>query len=172
MTWRRFAWLIVFLLIVTAIWLSVDLKGVYERINKRITSSGSESGTDAERRLTALQRELANRGEYIDNLEKRTLWQSDADLMSWLTGQANDSDVKIIGVERLPAEEILEYQRIRVKLTVTGDYGSLGSFLNKVERSPNAVKVDSFRMRRKEDAPEDVTMDLSLSYFRKLEKSS
>ena len=167
MNWRRFAWLVILLLIVTIAWAAMDLNEAYEKI----ASARSESGDDAVRRLMSLQKRIANHKESVENLEKLALWPPGTDLMSWLTQQANDSYVRIIGVEHPPAEKVLQYQHIPVKITVRGDYNLLGRFINKLEHSPNAVRVNSLRIRRKEYTPEHITMDLSLSYFQKAEGS-
>lgn len=177
MSWRRLAWLIILLLLTTIVWGAIALKETYEKID----SKRSEGAEDASKRLASLQTRLANHREYIENLEKLVLWPPGSDLMSWLTQQANESDVRIIGVEHPPVEEvsssysatreISEYRHVPVKITVTGGYSPLGRFINKLEHCPNAIRINSFRIRRKEYTPEHTTMDLSLSYFQKVEKS-
>jgi Tfp pilus assembly protein PilO len=168
MNWRRLAWLVILLLITTIVWGAVDLKEMYEKI----ASASSEDTHDVSRRLVSLEKRRANHGQRIESLEKLALWPSGESLMSWLTQQAHDSDVTIIGVEHLPVEEVSEYQHIPVKITIRGDYNPLGRFINKLERSPNKVRIDSFRIKRKEYTPEHVIMDLSLSYFQEMEKLS
>lgn len=168
MNWRRFAWLLIALLIVTIVWAAIELKEMYEKINYARSGSADDVG----RRLASLRNRIANHKERVDSLEKLALWPPGVDLMSWLTQQANDSDVRIIGVEHPPVEKVSEYQRVHVKVTVRGDYNPLGRFINKLEHSPDTVRVNSFRIRRKEYTPEHVTMDLSLSYFQKTERSS
>ena len=154
------------LLIGVVVWEAIDLKGMYGKI----ASARSEDADDADQRLASLRGQLVDYRGYIENLEELALWQPETDPMSWLTQQADDSDVQIIGVEHQPVEDISGYQHVPVKITVRGDYNPLGRFINKLEYSPNAVRIDSFRIRRKQYTPEHITMDLSLSYFQKLEK--
>jgi Tfp pilus assembly protein PilO len=168
MNWRRFAWLVIALLIVTIVWAAIDLKGMYEKIN----SAKSGNADDVAQRLASLQNRIASHKARVDSLEKLALWPPEVELMSWLTQQADDADVRIIGVERPPVEEASEYQRVPVKITVNGDYHPLGRFINELERSSNTVRINSFRIRRKEYTPDHITMDLSLSYFQKAERSS
>jgi hypothetical protein len=182
MSWRRLAWLVILLLVTTIVWGATALKETYEKID----STRSKGAEDTGQRLASLRARLANHREYIENLERLVLWPPGSDLMSWLTQQANESEVRIIGVEHPPVEkvssshprrtrgptrEIPEYRHVPVKITVTGGYNLLGRFINKLEHCPNAIRIDSFRMRRKEYTPEHTTMDLSLSYFQKVEKS-
>jgi len=159
--------LVILLLITTIVWGAVDLKRLYEKID----SAGSEDAYDVSQRLVSLQKRLADQRQYIESLEKLALWPSEVDLMSWLTGQANEASVRIIGVEHPPVEEVSEYQHITVKVTITADYNPLGRFINRLEHSPSKVRIDSFRMRRVEYTPEHVVMDLSLSYLQKAERA-
>ena len=169
MNWRRLAWLAILLLITTIVWEVVAIKGMYEKI----ASAKPEDAHDVSRRLVSLEKRRADHRQRIESLEKLALWPPEADLMSWLSSQANDSDVTIIGVEHPPVEKVSEYQHIPVEITIRGDYNSLGRFINKLEHSPpNKVRIDSFRVRRKEYTPEHVTTELSLSYFQEMERSS
>jgi Tfp pilus assembly protein PilO len=91
--------------------------------------------------------------------------------MLWVTQQADGLDVSIIGVERLPAKYVSVYSYMPINITVRGDYNPLGRFISNLERSPNMVRIDSFRIKRKEHTPEQVVMELSLSYFQRAEGS-
>ena len=170
MNWRRFAWLLILLLIITVVWAAIELKDRYDKISSARSGDIDEPG----RRLMSLQKRVADHKKHIESLEKLALLPAEVSLMSWLTQQANDLGVSIIGVEHLPVESVSEYQHVPVKITIRGDYNPLGSFINKLERSQNVVRIDSFRIQRKEYAPEQVIMDLSLSYFKasKTSKSS
>ena len=168
MSWRRFAWLLVLLLGITIIWAVADLKGTYEKI----ASARSDDADSIDFRIASLQKRIANHRAHLEGLEKLTLWPPEADIMSWLTQQADDSDVRIIGVEHLPVEQMSGYQNIPVKIIIRGDYNPLGRFINSLEHSPNAIRIDSLRIRRKEYTPEHVIMELSMSYFQKVEESS
>ena len=92
--------------------------------------------------------------------------------MSWLTHQLDDTCVQLIGVEHLPVELVLNYQNTPVNVTIRGDYDPLCRFINRLERSPSAVRINSLRIRRKEHNFEHVVMNLSLSCFQKVRKSS
>ena len=167
MNWKRLSWLVIVLLIATIVWGAVDLKKTHERI----ASARSASADDAGWRLASIQGKFANHREHIENLEKLALWPSGAVPMSWLTQQVNGSDIQIVGVEHPPVEKVSEYRHVPVKLSVRGNYNSLGRFINKLEHSPYAVRINSLRIRRKEYTPEHVTMDLSLSYFQTVEET-
>ena len=163
MNWRRFSWLLILLLIVTIVWAVVELKDKYERIS----AVRSKNIDEPDRRLISLQNRIADRKKHIKSLEKPALLPVETSLMAWLTQQAEDLGVSIIGVEHPPVENISEYRHVPVKITVRGDYNPLGRFINKIERFQSMVRIDSFRIRRKEYAPEHVIMDLSLSYFQR-----
>ena len=100
MNWRRLAWLVILLLIITIAWAAMDLNGVYEKIAS--ARSGGDDG--AARRLASLQKQIARYKKHVENLEELALWPPGVNLMAWLTQQANDLDVRIIGVEHLPIE--------------------------------------------------------------------
>ena len=168
MKWRKFTWLVIPLLIFIIVWLSAEINGAYEKID----SAKSGDADNINQHPASLQKRIANYREQIEKLEKFAIWQPGADVMSWLTQQANKSGVGIIGVEHLPTEEFAEYQHIPIKITIRGDYNPLGRFINKLEHSPNAVRINSFRIKRKEYTPKHITMDLSLSYFQKVGMSS
>ncbi len=167
MNWRKFIWLIIVLLIAAVIWKAADLKDAYEKI----ASTKSGDSDDAEQRLESLQKKLADQKRRAENLEKFALWQTGEDFMSWLTQQADDSSVRIIGVERSPVEKVQEYRHVPVNITAAGDYSALGRFVNQLERSSSKIRINSFRMRRKKETSAQVTMDISLSYFQKAEGS-
>lgn len=161
MNWRRFVWIISLLLIAIIAWELADLRGIY----RKIASVRSESSDDPGQILLSLQQQVASQRKYLESLEKIAIWQPGLDLMTWLTQQADALNVKIIGLEQKPVEKLLEYQRVPFSITVRGDYNPLGRFINKLEHSPNAVRIDSLRIRRKESTPEYITTDISLSYF-------
>jgi hypothetical protein len=165
MNWRRFAWLIVILLVFTIVWAAIELKREYDRI----AIAKLKDKDDPSRRLASIQKRIAGHREYIKSLEEVALWPSEEDPMSWFTQQANDSNVSIIGVEHPAVEQVPEYHYVPVKITLRGDYNPLGRFINKLERSQNMVRIDSLRIRYNEYAPEHITMELSLSYFQRIE---
>jgi hypothetical protein len=168
MIWRRFAWLLVILFIAIIIWEVVEIK----RLRSDINSISSNDVNNSLQSLISIQSKISERVEHIENLEESALWGNKDDPVSWITHQADASMVKVIGVEHIPAEQVSEYQHTTVKIIVQGDYNPLGRFINLLERSPNALKINSFRIKRKEYTPEHIIMDLSLSYFHKPEKSS
>jgi len=158
-------------------WMSISLKKNYEKLG----SIESESADNPVSHLLALQKQISSQKEHLENLEKNGLWPKNLDVLSWLTKQADDSNVKIIGVDYPPAEENLKYHNINISLNVRGDYNPLAIFINKLERSQNPILISSLRIKRKESAfsakysanalaePEYVTMEISLSCFKKLE---
>ena len=160
--------MIILLLIVAIFWAVTELKGTYEKI----ASVESGDNDQASRQLTLLQERIAGQGEKLAEIEKLALWQPDSDPMEWLIHQADDTGVRIIGVEHLPVERASIYQNTPVTITVRGDYNPLGRFINRLERSSSALRINSLRIRRREYTPENVVMDLSLSYFHKVKKSS
>jgi hypothetical protein len=164
MNWRRFAWLIIIILVFTIVWAAIELKREYDRI--AVAKLRDED--DPNRRLASIQKRIAGHRDYIKSLEKVALWPSEEDPMSWFTQQANDSNVSIIGVEHPVVEQLPEYNHVPVKITLRGDYNPLGRFINKLERSQNMVRIDSLRIRYNEYAPENITMELSLSYFQRI----
>jgi hypothetical protein len=168
MNWRRISWLVILLLVFTATWAVVEIKGIYERM----ASMESRDSDTISQQLGVLQERIANQKERLEVLEKMALWPSDSDPMTWLTQQADDTGVQFIGVKHLPVERVSDYQSTSVNITIRGDYDPLGRFLNMLERSTNAMQINSLRIRRKEYGPEQLVMDLSLSYLRKAGKPS
>ncbi len=164
MNWRRFAWLIIILLVFTIVWAGIELKREYDKI----AAAKQRDRDDMSQRLASIQKRIAGQRDYIRNLEEVALWPSEEDPMSWFTQQANDSNVSIIGVEHTAVEQIPEYHHVPVKITLRGDYNPLGRFINKLEHSQNMVRIDSLRIRYNEYAPEHITMELSLSYFQRI----
>lgn len=156
---KRLTWLAITLLIVMIAWAILSLRKDYEKITA-IDVKGSE---DLIQYIAATQKNIASQREYIKKLEKIALWPIQADIMSWLTQQADNLSVKVIGVEYLPVEKLSKYQSININLSVRGNYNDLGRFINALERSPYAVGINSFRMLRKESTPEYITMNISLS---------
>lgn len=168
MNWRRLAWLVILLMVVTIAWAVTELKGTYEKI----ASVGSKDTDHVSRQLTLLQERISVQREKLAGLENLTLWPPDSDPMTWLTQQADDTGVRIIGVKHLPVEQASIYQNIPVIITIRGDYNPLGRFINKLEHSSNSLRINSLRIRRKQYTPEHVVMDLSLSYFQKMGEPS
>ena len=116
----------------------------------------------------SLQKDTAKQKEYLDYIEKSTLWQSGTDPLSWLTQQADGLGIQVTGVDRLPITKVLEYGQMPINITIKGNYNLLGMFINRLERSANAFKIESLRTGRKESSPDQTTMILSLSYFRRV----
>jgi hypothetical protein len=166
MNWRRLAWLVILLLIVTISWAAIELK----EIHKRIASVGGAD--DISEQLASLQEQIADQRERVVIFEDLALWPSGSDPMPWLTQQADDTNVQLIGVEHLPAEQALDYQNISINITVRGDYSPLGRFINRLEHSPNTLRINSLRIRYKEYTPDYLVMDLSLSYLQKMGEPS
>ena len=144
----------------------------FKRIYEKITARETDSSDNVDQNLAFLQKKLEAQERRAKNLEKLALWQTGEDLMSWLTKQADGSGVRLIGVEHPPARKELDYYHVPVKITVTGYYNSLSRFVNRLEQSSSRIKIDSFRMRRKEQTSEYATLDLSLSYFRRATEPS
>lgn len=168
MNWRRLVWLVILLLIFSIVWGGIELKGSYEEL----ASARSDDTNSVTSQLLSLQKRIETHTAHLSDLEQLTLWKSDSDFMSWVTQQTDDTGVQVIGVEHLPVEQESDYQGISVTITIRGDYNPLGRFINKLERSPSAIKINSMRIRRKEYTPEHVVMDLSISYFQKVVASS
>ena len=168
MSWRRLAWIVIMLLMVTIVLAGVELKKSYGRLD----SAQSDDTNSIDLQLASLQKQIDSRRAHLSGLEKLTLWESETEFMSWVTQQADDTGVRVIGVEHLPVERESAYRNIPVKVTIRGDYNPLGRFINRLEHSPSAIKINSMRIRRKEYTPEHVTMDLSMSYFQKTGESS
>lgn len=168
MNWRRLAWLVILLLVVTIVWAVTELKGTYAQI----ASVDSKDPDHASRQLTLLQERIAGQREKLAGIENLTLWPKDSDPIMWLTQQADDTGVRIIGVEHLPVEQASIYQNIPVTITISGDYNPLGRFINKLEHSSNLLRINSLRIRRRKYTLEHTVMDLSLSYFQKMGEPS
>jgi len=139
------------------------LKVTYQKIDF-IRSKGTVDSKDY---LTLLQKGAVKQKEYLDYVEKVSLWQSEIDPLSWLTQQADELGLKVTRVERPPTVKISEYEQVLINVTIRGDYNLLGIFINKLERSTNAFRIDSLRMGRKEFSPDQTIVALSLSYFRR-----
>ena len=163
MYWKQIYWGIIFLLVVLITWQIMDLKVTYQKI-AFIRSKGTVDSKDY---LTLLQKGAAKQKEYLDYVEKVSLWQPGIDPLSWLTQQADELGLKVTRIEHPPTVKISEYEQVLINITIRGDYNLLGIFINKLERSTNAFRIDSLRMGRKESFPDQTIMALSLSYFRK-----
>jgi len=161
---KRVSWVIIFLMIVLIAWQIMDLKVTYQRI-AFIKSKGVRNSNGY---LTSLQKDTAKQKEYLDYIEKSILWQSGTDPLSWLTQQADELGIQVTGVDRLPTAKVLEYEQMPINITIKGNYNLLGMFINRLERSTNAFKIESLGMGRKESSPDQTTMILSLSYFQRV----
>jgi len=167
MNWRKLAFLVILLLILSIVWGVIELKRSYEELSS--ARSGDTSSTTAQ--LSSLQKRIESHTAHLSGLEQLTLWKSDSDFMFWITQQADDTGVQVIGVEHQPVEQESDYLSIFVTMTIRGNYHPLSMFINSLERSPSAIKINSMRIRRKEHTPEHVVMDLSMSYFQKVVES-
>ena len=160
MNWKRIYWVIILLLVVLITGQIMYLKVTY----RKIAFIGTVDSKDY---LTSLQEGAAKQKEYLDYVEKVSLWQPGIDPLSWLTQQADELGLKVTRVECPPTVKISEYEQVLINVTIRGDYNLLGIFINKLERSTNAFRIDSLRMGRKESSPDQTIVALSLSYFRK-----
>ncbi|MFC1716760.1 type 4a pilus biogenesis protein PilO [Candidatus Poribacteria bacterium] len=167
MNWRRLALLLILLLIFTIVWGGMELKGSYEELSS--VRAGDTSSTTTQ--LLSLQKRIDTHRTNLSDLERLTLWKSDSDFMSWVTQQADGTGVRVIGVEHQPVEQESDYHGIPVTITIRGDYNPLGRFINQLERSPSAIRINSMRIRRKEHPPQYMVMDLSMSYFQRAVES-
>jgi Tfp pilus assembly protein PilO len=167
MNWRRLAFLMILMLIFSIVWGAYALKGSYEEL----ASARSGDTTSVTSQLLSLQKRIDAHTVNLSGLEQLILWESDSDFMSWVTHQADDTGVQGIGVEHLPVEGESDYWEIPIIVTIRGDYNPLGRFINQLEHSPNAVRINSMRIRRKEHTPEYMVMELSVSYFQKVVES-
>ena len=167
MNWRRLAWFLILLLMVTIVLAGIELKESYDELD----AARSDDTQSVDLNLVSLQKRIEARKAHLSGLEKLTLWESETEFMSWVTQQADDTGVRVIGVDHLPVEQVSDYRNIPVNVTIRGDYNPLGRFINRLEHSPSAIKINSMRIRRKEYTPEHVTMDLSMSYFQKVVES-
>lgn len=167
MNWRRLAFFVILLLIFSIVWGGIEFKRSYEELS----SARSDDAGSVTSQLLSIQKRIDAQTAHLSGLEQFTLWESDSDFMSWITQQADDTGVQVIGVERQPVEQESDYRGIPVTVTIRGDYNPLGRFINNLERSTNAIKINSMRIRRKEHTPEYMVMDLSISYFQKAVES-
>lgn len=179
---KRIYWVLILLLTALVVWQVMDLKVTYRKI-AFIKARGVSSSNVA---LTSVQKSVAKQKEYLGYVERNAIWKPGTDPLSWLTGQAGELGLKVVGVERLPTSRISEYEQVPLSITVKGDYNLLGMLINRLERfsfrsqrrlgvteeqNTNTFKIDSLRMGRKESSPDQTIMTLSLSYYRKVGKS-
>ena len=167
MTWRRLAWIVILLLIVSIAWGAFALRRSYEELS----SVRADDTSSVAAQLASLQERIDAHTYHLSGIEHRTLWDSESDFMSWVTKQADDTGVQIIGVEHLPAEDESDYRSVSVNVTIRGDYHPLGRFINQIERSSSVIRINSMRIHRKEYTPEHVVTDLSIAYFQKVVES-
>ena len=164
---KRIYWAVIIILVAMVTWQIMDLKVTHHKISF-VTS---KKISDSNKSLTLLQKNAAKQKDYLDYVEKVALWKEDTDPLSWLTQQTNEIGLEVIGVERLATDRISEYEQVLLKISIRGDYNHIGMFVNRLERSANAFKINSFRMGRKDSTPDQTTMTLSLSYFRRVVNS-
>jgi hypothetical protein len=155
------------ILVAMITWQIMDLKITHHKISFVTSKKISDSNGS----LTSLQKNAVKQKDYFDYVEKVALWKEDEDPLSWLTQQANEIGLQVIGVERLATDRILDYEQSSFKISIRGDYDRIGMFVNRLEHSTNAFKINSFRMVRKDSTPDQTTMTLSLSYFRRVVNS-
>ncbi len=164
---KRIYWIAIIILAVMVTWQIMDFKVT----SHKISFVTSKKLSDTNKSLTSLQKNAAKQKDYLDYVEKVALWKTNVDPLSWLTQQANEIGLQIIGVERLATVRISDYEQTPFKISVRGDYDRIGMFVNKLEHSTNAFKINSLRMGRKDSTPDQTNITLSLSYFRRVVNS-
>ena len=100
MTWRRLTWIVILLLVVSVAWGAFALRRAYEELS----SARSDDTSSAAAQLASLQGRIKAHTANLSGIEQHTLWESDTDFMSWVTQQADDTGVQVIGVERQPVD--------------------------------------------------------------------
>ncbi len=162
---RKIVWILIILLIIVTIWEIINLKKNY----KEIANKKSEDDDKIKGNLIDLQRKVGNQENVIKKIENIAIWNQENDTLSLISRQAIKSAVKVVGIEHFPTEKNSNYERIPVNVTIRGNYSALGKFINELERSEKKLRIDSLRIRYKEHKPEELTMDVLISYFIKNE---
>lgn len=165
MNFRKVVWILIILLIIVTIWEIISLKENY----KKIADTKSDDDDTITKRLEYLQKEVNYQANIIGKIENIAIWDQENDPLLWISRQAARSVVNIVGIEHFPPEKSSNYERIPVNIVVRGDYNALGKFINKLERAEKKLRIDSLRARYKEHKPEELTMDVLISYFIKSE---
>lgn len=165
MNLRKALWILIILLIAIIIWETINIKENY----RKIVTLDADNEDEITKKILKLQRKVNDQITSIQKLEKIATWNQENDPLSWVSSNAIRNTVSIIGVEHLPPEKALGYERIPVNIVVKGDYNALGRFINELERSEKKLKIDSLRVRHKERKPEELIMDVLISYFIKSE---
>jgi Tfp pilus assembly protein PilO len=163
---KKLSWVLIFLLVPIISIEIIDIVLIHQK--GAITEiKNVDQITD---KIAPLQRKIERHTEYINNLERYAVWSSEPDPISWVAQQAIDANVEIVGLEYSSVEKISEYKKIPVDITIRGNYNTLGRFINKLEHSQNAIKINSLRAICKDSTPEQITANLNLSYFQKADK--
>jgi len=161
MRWIRLSWIIIFILAVVTIWELFELRTAYQKL--ALARSKYDDGSTAS--LLDVQRDVSSQKEYLESMEKIATWSKDSDPVSWLSQQAVNTGTTVVGLDSFSKERDSDYEKIRFIIRVRGSYNALGRFINKLEHSPNAVKIES--MRIKYNTSEQLTLDVLMAYFRK-----
>lgn len=161
MNLRKALWILIILLIAIIIWETINLKENYGKM----VALDSDINDEIAKRILNLQEKVNNQKTTIAELEKIATWNQENYPLSWVSSKAIRTTVNIVGIEHLPSEKALGYERIPVNIIVRGDYNALGKFINELERSEKKLRIDSLRVRYKERKPEELIMDVLISYF-------
>jgi Tfp pilus assembly protein PilO len=161
---RNIYWILIILLVGVIVLEILDIRSLHGKVILVKSKMPREIADD----FVSLKNTVTEHKGYIDKLEEHALWPSGQDMVSWLAKQAADSGVQIVGLQYLPADNISQYKQVPVTVTLRGTYNPLGRFINRMERSPNALKIDSLNALCKDRTPDQITMDLSLTYFQKV----
>lgn len=165
MNFRKVVWILIILLIIVTILEIISLKENY----KKIADTKSDDNDTIAKRLEYLQKEVNYQANIIGKIENIAIWDQENDPLLWISRQAARSVVNIVGIEHFPPEKSSNYERIPVNIVVRGDYNALSKFINKLERAEKKLRIDSLRARYKGHKPEELTMDVLISYFIKSE---
>ncbi len=165
MNLRKALWILIILLIAIIIWETVRLKENY----KKIVASDSDIDDEITKNYLKLKKKVHDQTTLIEKLEKIATWNQENDLLSLVSSEAIRTTVNVVGIEHLPSEKALGYERIPVNIIVRGDYNALGKFINELERYEKKLRIESLRVRYKERKPEELIMDVLISYFIKSE---
>ncbi len=161
MNLRKTLWILIILLIAIIIWEIVNLKENY----KNIAIAKPKNNDTITKNLVYLQKEISDQINLLEKIENIATWNQENDPLSWISRQAIESAVNVVGIEHFPSEKYPNYERIPVNIVLRGDYNALGKFINELERSKKKLRIDSLRVRYKERKLEELTMDVLISYF-------
>ena len=155
--------LLIVLLIIVIVFEILDIRSQRKKLSQAKSMMPGTASYDP----TSLRKAVVEHEKCVDRLEILALWSSEQDFVSWLTIQADDSGVQIVGLEYLPVYNKPQYRQVSVMVTLRGTYNPLGRFINRLERSSNMIKIDSLNALCKDSTPDQITMSLWLSYFQK-----